>query len=70
MSGHVRVGVAPGSALWMDLNTVSGRSTTDLTARGDVPAASGPVELELRVHTISGHIHIHRTAATVTRAVA
>ncbi|GIE95113.1 DUF4097 family beta strand repeat-containing protein [Paractinoplanes rishiriensis] len=62
VSGDVQVGVAAGSALWMDLNTVSGRSTTDLTAQGDVPPADGPVELELRVRTVSGHIRIHRAA--------
>ncbi|MFD0525070.1 DUF4097 family beta strand repeat-containing protein [Paractinoplanes durhamensis] len=36
-SGDVQVGVAPGSGVWMDLNTASGRSTSDLTATGDIP---------------------------------
>jgi DUF4097 and DUF4098 domain-containing protein YvlB len=67
-SGDVRVGVASGSALWMDLNSVSGRSITDLTSHGDVPPTDGPVELELRVRTVSGDISIHRASGDVRAA--
>jgi DUF4097 and DUF4098 domain-containing protein YvlB len=61
-SGDVRVGVAAGSAVWMDLSTASGKSITDLAAQGDVPPSDGPVELELRVRTASGDIRVHRAA--------
>jgi DUF4097 and DUF4098 domain-containing protein YvlB len=68
-SGGVKVGVAAGSAVWMDLSSASGRSTSDLTARGEVPPTDGPVELQLRVRTASGDIRVHR-AAGETRAAA
>jgi DUF4097 and DUF4098 domain-containing protein YvlB len=61
-SGDVKVGVAAGSAVWMDLNTASGKTITDLTAQGDVPPTDGPVELELQVRTASGNIRVHRAA--------
>jgi len=67
-SGDVQVGVAPGSAVWMDLNSASGRSISDLTATGDTPPADGPVELELRVRTASGNIRVHRAAGDVRAA--
>jgi hypothetical protein len=64
-SGDVRVGVAPGTGVWLDLDTSSGRSVSDLTAHGEsVPAA--PAILELRVRTASGDIFVSR--ATTARA--
>ena len=68
-SGDVNVGVAPGAGVWMDLNTASGSSTSDLTARGDEPPADAPTQLELRVRTASGDIRVHR-AATAPRETA
>jgi hypothetical protein len=59
-SGSVRVGVATGTGVWLDLDTASGKSTSDLTNHGDVPPAGKPANLELRVRTASGDIHIHR----------
>ncbi|WP_221322172.1 DUF4097 family beta strand repeat-containing protein [Actinoplanes sp. L3-i22] len=57
-SGNVTLGVAPGTGLWLDLNTVGGQSVTDLTSHGDTaPAAT---TLEIRVRTASGDIRIHR----------
>ncbi len=67
-SGDVKVGIAAGSAVWMDLNTASGKSVTDLTAQGEAPPADGSVKLELQVRTASGDIRVHR--ATVAKAVA
>jgi hypothetical protein len=57
-SGSVEVGVAAGTGVWMDLNTLSGRSVSDLTAQGDTPATQAG--LELRVRSVSGDIHVHR----------
>jgi DUF4097 and DUF4098 domain-containing protein YvlB len=59
-SGDVKVGVAPGTGVWLDLNTSSGKSTSDLTHHGEVPPADKPTNLELRVRTASGDIHVHR----------
>jgi DUF4097 and DUF4098 domain-containing protein YvlB len=60
-SGDVRVGVAPGTGVWLDLDTAAGRSTSDLAWHGEAPPADSPAKLELRVRTASGDIHVHRT---------
>jgi DUF4097 and DUF4098 domain-containing protein YvlB len=59
-SGDVRVGIATGTGVWLDLDTASGKSTSDLTSHGDVPPSDKPTNLELRVRTASGDIHVHR----------
>ncbi|MEV6851237.1 DUF4097 family beta strand repeat-containing protein [Actinoplanes sp. NPDC051411] len=59
-SGDVGVGVATGTGVWLDLDTASGKSTSDLTNHGDVPPTDKPTNLELRVRTASGDIHVHR----------
>ena len=50
--------MAAGTGVWMDLNTMSGRSVSDLAAQDDPPAAQ--TGLELRVRAVSGDIHVHR----------
>jgi DUF4097 and DUF4098 domain-containing protein YvlB len=67
-SGDVRVGVASGTGVWLDLDTASGKSTSDLTNHGDVPPAGKPTNLELRVRTASGDIHVHRAYGTDLKA--
>jgi hypothetical protein len=69
-SGDITVGVAAGSAVWMDVNTSSGKSVTDLTARGEVPPSDPPAELELRIRTASGDIRVHRVATARPAAAA
>jgi hypothetical protein len=64
-SGNIRVGVAAGTGVYLDLDTASGTSTSDLTAHGDVPPGSPPAELDLRVRTASGNIHVHRALGEV-----
>jgi hypothetical protein len=59
-SGDVRVGVATGTGVFLDLDTASGKSTSDLTHHGDAPPAGRPANLELRIRTASGDIHVHR----------
>jgi hypothetical protein len=62
-SGDIQVGVAAGTGGWMDLNTMSGKTTSDLTARGgEAPVPDSSATLELRARTASGDIHIHRAA--------
>ncbi|MEU8664606.1 DUF4097 family beta strand repeat-containing protein, partial [Actinoplanes philippinensis] len=60
-SGDVRVGVAPGTGVWLDLNTSSGRNVNTLAAPGDTTPQTGAT-LELKVRTASGDIHIQRAA--------
>jgi hypothetical protein len=64
-SGSVGVGVAAGTGVWMDLNTLSGRSASDLTAQGDTPPTKAT--LELRVRSVSGDIHVHRSHTGAAR---
>jgi hypothetical protein len=67
-SGDVRVGVASGTGVWLDLDTAAGRSTSDLTPHGEAPPADNPAHLELRVRAASGDIHVHRALGDVKAA--
>ena len=67
-SGDVRVGVAAGTGVWLDLDTAGGRSTSDLTRHGEAPPADAPANLELRVRTASGDIHVHRALGDLKAA--
>ncbi|MEU4161226.1 DUF4097 family beta strand repeat-containing protein [Actinoplanes sp. NPDC026670] len=60
-SGDVRVGVAPGTGVWLDLDTSSGRNVNNLAAPGDDIAPTGAT-LELKIRTASGDIHVQRAA--------
>jgi Putative adhesin len=54
-SGDVSVGVRKGTLVWLDLTTVSGRTSSDLTP--DEPATDDREEtLAIRVRTVSGNI--------------
>jgi hypothetical protein len=56
-SGDVAVGVRKGTLVWLDLTTVSGRTTSDLTP--DAPSAAASEEpLTIRARTVSGDITI------------
>lgn len=58
-SGDVRVGVRPGTTAWLDLATVSGRTRRELDdVTGE--AAGGRCDVNLRVRTTSGDIHVFR----------
>ncbi|MBL7259047.1 DUF4097 family beta strand repeat-containing protein [Paractinoplanes lichenicola] len=57
-SGDVQAGIAAGAGVWLDLNTASGRTTSDLAPQSETPATGSTIEL--RVRTASGDIHIHR----------
>ncbi|MGY0232455.1 DUF4097 family beta strand repeat-containing protein [Longispora urticae] len=57
-SGDVRVGVLAGTAVWLDLSTASGRTSSDLNmGSGAAPTGS---QLTLQVRTASGDIEVHR----------
>lgn len=61
MSGDVRVGVATGTRVWMDLSSTSGETTSelDVSDSSDEKAAA----LELRLSTVSGDIRVMRAEA-------
>ncbi|MGH8879332.1 MAG: DUF4097 family beta strand repeat-containing protein [Stackebrandtia sp.] len=58
VSGAVSMGVAPGTGVWMDINSVSGTTSSDL-AVGDMPADTA-ANLELHINTVSGNIDLYR----------
>ena len=59
-SGDVELGVAAGTGVWLDLESLSGRSASDLTMRGPTPPDAGSATLEVRVRTLSGDIRVYR----------
>jgi predicted DNA-binding protein with PD1-like motif len=59
VAGDISVGVVSGTGVWLDLNTLSGRATSDLSVTGGSGEASGP-DLTVQVRAISGNIHVHR----------
>lgn len=59
-SGDVTVGVPTGTKVWLDLNTVSGSTTSDLQMTGG-PVTDGPVAT-VQIRTVSGDIQIRRVA--------
>jgi DUF4097 and DUF4098 domain-containing protein YvlB len=62
VSGDVSIAVRRGSKVFLDCNTVSGDTKSDLELSGDVPAGDGPL-VEIRAKTVSGDIRITRAAA-------
>ena len=58
-SGDVSVGVAAGTGVWLDLDTASGSTSSDLTMGAAAPGGQ-EATLELRVRTASGDIDVHR----------
>lgn len=62
VSGDVTVAVRRGSKVFLDCNTVSGDTSSELELLGDEPAGDGPL-VEIRAKTVSGDIRITRAAA-------
>jgi DUF4097 and DUF4098 domain-containing protein YvlB len=60
-SGDVAVGVAEGTAVWLDVTTLSGDTRSELEMPGGEPAGK-PATLKLAVHTVSGDVVIRRAA--------
>ena len=57
-SGAVRVGVAHGTGVWLDVDTASGRTSNGLSMGGD--GTSGQAQLSLTIRTASGNVDIQR----------
>ena len=68
-SGDVSVGVAAGTGVWLDLDTASGSTSSDLAMGGGAaPGGTGVATLELRVRTASGNIDVHRAVGDLRAA--
>lgn len=67
-SGDVSVGVAAGTGVWLDLNTASGSTTSDLAMGGGAPEGTREAALELRVRSASGDIDVHRAMGDLPAA--
>jgi len=57
-SGDVSIGVVPGTPVWTDVRTASGRLASDLPSTGE-PAPDQPY-LEVRATTASGDVTLHQ----------
>ena len=57
-SGDIRIGVVPGTPVWTDVRTASGRLASDLPSTGE-PAPDQPY-LEVRATTASGDVTLHQ----------
>jgi DUF4097 and DUF4098 domain-containing protein YvlB len=60
VSGDVSVAVRRGVSIFLDVRSVSGDTVSELET-SDAPSDDGP-QLELRVNTVSGDVHIRRGA--------
>jgi Putative adhesin len=67
VSGDVRIGVRRGSRVFLDCNTVSGETSSELDLTPDAASGDGPL-VEIRAKTVSGDIKITRAAAAPTAA--
>jgi DUF4097 and DUF4098 domain-containing protein YvlB len=68
-SGDINVGVAEGTAVWLDLNSASGDSRSELPVSDASPTGVAPT-LTLHVRTASGDINVRRAAPTNASAPA
>ncbi|MPZ25185.1 MAG: DUF4097 family beta strand repeat protein [Micromonosporaceae bacterium] len=69
VAGDVSVGVVSGTGVWLDLNTLSGKTHSDLTFTDGDSAGSGRgtgPDLTVQVRTVSGNIDIHRVTLPAT----
>jgi len=66
-SGDVAIGVRKGTLVWLDLSTVSGRTSSTLR---DEPEPAGKQEdvLTIKAHTVSGNITIAPSGASAEAA--
>jgi hypothetical protein len=67
VSGDVHIGVRRGSKVFLDCNTVSGDTRSELELTTEAPAGDGPM-VEIRAKTVSGDIVITRAPAPADNA--
>ena len=63
VSGDARVGVAAGTAVWMDATSVSGELRSELGSLAEGPDEAEAAVVPLRVKTVSGDVSFVRAAA-------
>jgi hypothetical protein len=68
VSGDVVVGVRRGSRLWVDAQSVSGETESELELAGTPISDEGPL-VELRAKTVSGDIRVIRAPAPIHEEV-
>ena len=62
-SGDIRVGVAPGIGVYLDLSTLSGTASSEL----DPADQSGGADMTLNCRTLSGDVLVTRAAQPASR---
>jgi DUF4097 and DUF4098 domain-containing protein YvlB len=67
VSGDVHIGVRRGSRVYLDCNTVSGDTHSELELTTEPPSGDGPL-VEIRAKTVSGDIVITRAPAPADNA--
>ena len=67
VSGDVHIGVRRGSKVFLDCNTVSGDTRSELELTTEAPSGDGPL-VEIRAKTVSGDIVITRAPAPADNA--
>lgn len=67
VSGDVHIGVRRGSKAYLDCNTVSGDTRSELELTTEAPQGDGPL-VEIRAKTVSGDIVITRAPAPADNA--
>ena len=70
VSGCVQLGIEPGLHVWMDLSSVSGRTTSELTPddAGSSAHRAAPARLDVKVSTVSGDVQVTRAPEAVAAA--
>ena len=66
-SGQIAIGVRKGTLVWLDLNTVSGRTTSSLSP-DEAPTGGKEEVLTVKASTVSGNITIAPSGASAAAA--